>query len=209
MLRALTIIAALGFTGCAVHRAKADAHRAWIDVTLDDPMQPERVLAFLDAYDPMRVGERFVDPPTVGDARAWLDAYRTDARHWIDEVVQANDHFEPGELSQATLGELAGQLVGVMLQMGPMRADQPVWPEEANPYPWPDDSELRGALFGLYLQTGRLCMDASRPIPGCEVEGVNLGWAMAAELLNQHPDLAQRVSRPAEREALASQGWAP
>lgn len=201
---------ALVLGGCAVHRAKADARRAWIDVSLDDPVQVERVLAFLDSYDPVIVGERTVTPPTVTRALAWLDTHRTESRRWIDEVVQANDRFDADDLPQETTDELSRQLVGVVLEMGPLRADQPLWPEGATPYPWPvDDGELRASLFGLYLQTGRLCVHASRPIPGCEVEGVNLAWAMAAELLREDGMLDAGIRRPAEREALSVQGWGP
>jgi len=197
------VLAALLCAGCAVHQAKSDARRAWLDVTLDDPVEPSRVLAFLDSYDPMQVGDKLVVSPTVDDARAWLDAYRTESRHWIDEVVAANDGFEPGELPQATLDELAAQLVGVVLEMGPTRAVHPSWPKNANPYPWPtDDRELRSSLFGLYLQAGRLCTHATAPIPGCEIEGVNLPWALAAELLAEDPSLAKAITRPAEHAAL-------
>ena len=93
----------------------------------------------------------------AAEARVWLDAHRTEARHWIDEVVKANERFEARDLTQATTGELAKQLVATMLELGPIVDSQPGWPDEANPYPWPvADRELRRSLFGLYQQTGRL-----------------------------------------------------
>ncbi len=204
MPRCLPLLTAvLVCAGCALHRATSDARRAWLDVTLDNPVDPTRVLAFLDSYDPTAVGDREIVPPSVAAALAWLDAYRTESRHWITEVVQANEHFEPGDLPQETLDELAAQLVGVVLEMGPVQAEQSSWPEDANPYPWPTaDGELRAALFGLYLQAGRLCPHASTPVPGCEAEGANLPWQLATQLLTQDPGLAKAVTRPAELEAL-------
>ncbi len=152
MHRSSLVLTALLCAGCAVHQAKSDARRAWLDVNLDDPVQPSRVIAFLNSYDPMEVEGRAVVPPSVVEAQTWLDAYRTEARHWIDEVVAANDGFEPSDLPPATLDQLAIQLVDVVLEMGPTQADHPSWPQGANPYPWPtEDRELRGSLFGLYL----------------------------------------------------------
>mgnify|MGYP006971704893 CR=1 FL=1 len=207
MLRTTSILSALLCAGCAVHTVKSDARRAWLDVTLDDPVEPARVLAFLDSYDPIMVGDQAVTPPTVADAHAWLDSYRTEARHWIAEVVQGNDSFEPAALPQATLDELTEQLVELVLELGPPQIDQPGWPEAANPYPWPtQDRELRSTLFGLYLQTGRLCPHASSPLDGCLVHGEtgteNLPWTMAAQLLAQDPTLIEGVARPAERTIL-------
>jgi hypothetical protein len=197
MQRTILILAvALSTSGCAVHRAEADARRAWIDVTLDEPVELSRVLAFLDSYDPVMVGERAVVPPTVADARRWLDSYRTESRRWIDEVVQANEGFEAGELSQATVDALCPQLAAVVFELGPIAPDQPGWPAEANPYPWPvEDGELRHSLFGLYLQTGRLC-------PQLGEDGAPLGWVMAARLLVLDPGLMDAVTRPAEGAAL-------
>jgi hypothetical protein len=192
---------------CAAHTARSDARRAWLDVTLDDPVQPARVVAFLQSYDPTMVGERAVVPPTVAEAHTWLDAHRTESRHWIAEVVQANERFGPRDLPQATLDELSTQLVGVVLEMGPVRQEQPGWPATANPYPWPTaDAELRAAMFGLYLQTGRLCPSATQPLEGCVVQQAdteqNLPWILAAQLLVKDPNLAHAIQRPAEHEAL-------
>jgi hypothetical protein len=197
MPRPLPILAlALLVGGCAVHRAKSDAQRAWVDVSLDEPMEPSRVLAFLASYDPVMVGDRAVVPPTVVKARAWLDAHRTESRHWIDELVQANERFEPGDLPQATADLLCPQLGEVVLELGPIIQDQPGWPVDANPYPWPvSDGELRRSLFGLYLQTGRLCPDLGG-------DQGNMGWSMAARLLALDPSLTDAISRPTEREAL-------
>lgn len=190
------LVLALLCCGCAVHRVKSDARRAWVDVTLDQPVETTRVLAFLDSYDPIMVGERAVVPPTVTKARAWLDAHRTESRHWIDEVVQANERFERGALPEATAAELCSQLEGVVLELGPIVEAQPGWPTDANPYPWPvSDGELRHSLFGLYLQTGRLCPE----LGGAEAP---LGWCLAAQLLGHDPALLDAVTRPAEREAL-------
>lgn len=205
------VLAALAATtlgaGCAMHRAKSDARRAWLDVSLDDPVDPARVVAFLDSYDSVMVGDRAVVPPSAAEARTWLDNHRREARHWIDEVVTANDRFEPSDLPAATLDELGTQLVGVVLEMGPILADEPLWPDGANPYPWPHgDRELRTSLFGLYLQTGRLCPHASQPIPSCLVPGaegtVNLPWALAAQLAGEDPSLLDLIRRPAEREII-------
>jgi hypothetical protein len=196
--------------GCAVHRAQADAHRAWVDVTLDDPMELERVLAFLETYDPMMVGERAVVPATVDEARGWLDDYRRESRHWIDEVIEANERFDPSHLPQATIDELSQQLVAVVLELGPIHGDDPLWPEGANPYPWhSSDAELRASLFGLYLQTGRLCPHASGAIPGCLVTGeagtVNLPWELARQLTVIDVALMDGVQRAPERAMLEGQ----
>ncbi len=202
-LALLALLALAALSGCAAHRAVSDARRAWLDVSLDEPVQLERVLAFLDSYDPVVVGERELEPGYVIEARTWLDNHRREARHWIAEVVAANERFAATDLPQATVDELAAQLVGVVLEMGPVQAEQPGWPAGANPYPWPsDDAELRTPLFGLYLQAGRLCPHASSPIPGCEVEGENLPWVLAAQLLELDPRLEQQVSRAGELGAL-------
>lgn len=203
MPRSVFLLAALLSAGCAIHRTNSDARRAWLDVSLDDPVEPDRVLAFLASYDPVMVGEQAVVPPSVADATAWLDAYRTESRHWIAEVVQGNDSFEPDDLPQGTIDELAGQLVALVLELGPVQRDQPGWPASANPYPWPsEDRELRTTLFGLYVQTGRLCPHASAALEGCEVQGRmgtdNLPWSMAALLLAKDPALKDTVRRDVE-----------
>ena len=196
---------------CAAHRVDADARRAWVDVTLDDPVEHQRVLAFLDVDDPItlttRRGERELRPPTVDDALAWLDDHRRQSRHWINDVIQANDRFEATDLPAATVDELSRQLVSLVLEMGPPAEDFPGWPRGANPYAWPaEDGELRASFFGLYLQTGRLCPHASQPVEGCLVQhdgaAVPLAWLLAAQLLEDNPRLAERVTRPQEREAL-------
>jgi len=212
MTRTILLAAALSLgPACAVHQVKADSRRAWVDITLDDPMQLERVLDFLARCDPATVSTRKGDiqvrPPSVDDALAWLDGYRRDNRHWIEEVVAANDRFGAADLPAATVDELSRQLMSVVLEMGPPKAGIAAWPEGANPYPWPvEDGELRASFFGLYVQAGRLCPYASQPVQGCMVQqdghAVPLGWLLAARLLDRDPKLADRVDRAEELSAL-------
>ncbi len=212
MTRTLLLAAALSLgSACATHQIRADARRAWLDITLDEPVQLERVLDFLDRCDPATVstrkGDMEVRPPSVDDALAWLDAYRRENRHWIDEVVAANDRFDAADLPATTVDELSRQLTELVLEMGPPATELEAWPQGANPYPWPaEDGELRTSFFGLYLQAGRLCPYAEQPLEGCmtahQGHDVPLGWLLAARLLHQDPKLADTVTRPAELTAL-------
>lgn len=194
--------------GCAAYQQRMEARRNWSDVALDDPPEPERVLAFLAAYDP---GPEATRPRCVETALWVLDTWRTESRRWIAEVTAANERFDAADLAPATLDELAGQLMEVVLLFGPTRADLPGWPAEADPYPWPTrDGEVRVVLFDLYVQAGRFCPAAPTVPAGCQVErdgrSVPLAWVLASDLLTIDPDLLTRVRVPAEREAIAALG---
>lgn len=205
-MRALLLPIALALTGCAVAVQRMEARRAWSDVALDDPVEPERVLAFLAAYDHGAGQPRL---RCVETARWVLDTWRRESRHWISEVTAANARFQPTDLPPATVDALAVQLTELVLLLGPTRAPFPGWPEGADPYPWSTgDLEMRQPFFDLYVQAGRFCPAATRVPPGCLVvrDGaeVPLAWTLAADLAALDPDLYERVGSPAERAAIAS-----
>ncbi|MFH1463489.1 MAG: hypothetical protein ABIO70_03805 [Pseudomonadota bacterium] len=205
-MRVLALSALLILPGCAATRHSMEARRTWSDVALDDPVEPERVLAFLAAYDP---GPEATPPRCVETALWVLDTWRRESRHWIAEVTEANARFQPGDLPQATVDQLAGQLTGLVLLLGPPRAPFPGWPAEADPYPWTTgDSEMRVVYFDLYVQAGRFCPAAASVPAGCLVthDGaqVPLAWVLAADLAVFDPDLLARVADPAERAAIAT-----
>jgi hypothetical protein len=203
-VRPWLLLALLPLAGCATHRGQAEARRTWSDLLLDDPPEPERVLAFLAAYDPDPQGPA---APAVVEARAWLDAWRVEARRWVAEAVDANAARRPSAIAPADLQELSAQLVRLVLLLGPPRAGLPEWPAQADPYPWPvHDAELRDVFFDLYVQAGRFCPAAAPPPAGClvrrgEVEVV-FPWVLAAELGAADPRLLDRVADPGERAAI-------
>ena len=193
---------------CAAVRQRAEARRTWSDLVLDDPLEPERLLAFLATYDPGPAAGR---PACVRDALTALDTWRRESRHWIAEVVAANARFAPPDLEPATLQELADQLTALVLLLGPPAEGTSGWPATANPYPWrADDGEQRAVVFDLYVEAGRFCPAAPTVPAGCLIDRggavVPLPWALAGVLVARDARLLERVRDPAAREAIAALG---
>jgi len=199
----LLALLALTCTNCAAHQLKSEARRTWTDIVLDDPMEPERVVAFLSFYDGASVntrsGEQVVQIPSVRQAQNWLDNWRLEYRRRIEEVTADTASIGISELQPHLWGERSLQLHKVSMAMGPPIEGIPKWPQEANPLPWNlRDRDMRRAMFGLYAQTSRVCETVAVPMPPFyhEIDSMMVNWYgyVAAMLVVADPRLLEEVA---------------